>query len=227
MIVDTSYFEPFYQAECKKTYEELVDYLIGLNFDETLFKKLGIYYEVYTKNRIFLYVPISVHFLLHYLYAKENKDKQSFVRAYYVLKKDIADPIRCFYSDKYAECTKYLPKHSTYENLYGAQKAKQIKEKLSLSMKNIPRDIIQKRNKSISIYASQRPNAHNKNISIGRKKKIIDLRTQKVYNSIDDAVIDTNVCKTYIRQCCKQKRKLPNNNFYYYKEYQAAISDLL
>jgi hypothetical protein len=228
MIIDTSYLEPLYQAEHKTTYEELFNYLVELNFDEQFYKKLGIYYEEYTYKYGSFYVPIIVHFLLYYLYAKDYKHRTSYIKAHAILNRSISDSVRGFYYKEFKKCEEYIKPSRTYEEKYGEIKAQQIKEKLSHSMSNLNDDILEKRNKSISRYASQRPESHNQKISLNRQKKIIDIKTRKTYNTAKEASADTGVCLSYIRQCCQGKKKLSGNHYFYYvKEYQTLTKDLI
>jgi hypothetical protein len=228
MIIDTSYLEPLYQAEHKTTYEELFNYLVELNFDEQFYKKLGIYYEEYTYKYGSFYVPIIIHFLLYYLYAKDYKHKSSYIKAYSILNRSISDSVRVFYYKEFKKCEEFTLCRKTYDEKYGEVKAQQIKEKLSYSMSNLDREILNKRNKSISRYASQRPESHNKKISLNRQKKIIDIKTRKIYNTAKEAVNDTGICLSYIRQCCLGKKKLSGDHyFYYFKDYQALTNDLI
>jgi hypothetical protein len=54
---------------------------------------------------------------------------------------------------------------STYEARYGEKKAQEIKNKISRSMKKLDASIIERRNKGIKKYASNRPASHNKAIA--------------------------------------------------------------
>jgi hypothetical protein len=94
-------------------------------------------------------------------------------------------------------------------------------------MSCLDKNIIKKRNASIQKYAMKRPESHNINISKGKIKKIIDTKTQIIYNSIKEASKKTGICITYIRECCKEKRKLNNYCFYYLKEFKEFTKDLI
>jgi hypothetical protein len=228
MIFDTSFFEPLYIAECKKTYQDLVDYLIEINLDESFYNKLGIYYEIYHSLTKDICVPLTIHFLLHYYYGKENNNKYSLQCAWKIFQKNEAITVKEYYHDQLIECEKYLEdKFHNYESLYGVERSNKIKEKISYSMKNIKKDIIKKRNNSIKNYASKRPNSHNLNISKGKTKKIIDTKSQIIYDSIKDVSNKTGICISYIRECCKGKRKLDNYCFYYLKEFNEFTKDLI
>lgn len=228
MIIDTSYLEPLYQAELKKSYKELLNYLIDLNLDEKFFKKLNIYYEKYiTANKV-LYVPVTIHFLLHYYYGKENNNISSLHKAYKIFTQDFAVGVRGYYHDKFMECKKYENyKIIKYEEKYGPERAKLVKQRISFSMSNLDKDIINKRNKSIEKYAKKRPKSHNNAISRGRIKKLIEIKSQKIYKDIKEASEKTGICITYIRQCCQGKRKLDNHHFYYYNQFEELTKDLL
>jgi hypothetical protein len=225
MIIDTSFIEPLYQAEKKKTYTELFDYVVGLNFDEKFYKKMGIYYEEYQYGATsFLYVPISIKFLLYYLRGKDYNDKYSYSKAYRVFNQDIANSVRWAFSKEFDECTKWVDYTGKYDQKYGTDRAKQIKNKISSSMRRLDKKIIAKRNESIRNYASNRPENHNIAISTGRKKKIIDIKTKHIYEDAAIASAKTGICLSYIRQSCKGKRNL---GFYYLNEYEEFTKDLI
>jgi hypothetical protein len=218
MITDVSFFEPFYQAEKKKTFRELFDFLMGLSFDEDFYKKMNFYY-------VFAFgipVPGSIGFLLYYYRGREHHDYVSLYTAAKILDDPNLSMIKCYYRREYNDCIKH--NFSTLEKKYGEAKANSIKQKISFSMKNLDEEIIKKRNESIKNYASSRPESHNKAISISRKKKIIEIQTKTVYDSAKEASISTGICENYIRQACQNKRNLP---FKYYSDYLTFVEDLL
>jgi hypothetical protein len=230
MILDTSFFEPLYQAEQKKTYKELGDYLISLEFDELFYKQMGIYYETHFYKNKQLAVSLPIGFLLNYYYGKENNNKEAILNALNTLSKNEAAPLKSIFFRELSDCLNFLNKNpilKTYEEKYGKQKSKIIKEKISFSMKNLDKNIILKRNNSIKKYASNRPDNHNKNISLARKQKIIDINTKKIYNCINEVIEETKICKTYIRLACQGKRKLQNYDFHYLKTYEEFMEKFI
>lgn len=214
MIVDTSFFEPLYQLEKKSNFGDLFAGLIELHFDKSFYEKMGLYYDYFHG----IYAPISICFLLNYYYGIENKICSYIIKAKNLLEQKKASSIRYYYEDKLDHCYNILKQRMTYEQKFGEEKAKIIKNKISNSMKNLKREIIKNRNESIKQYASTRPESHNKNISISRKKKLFDKNSMKLYNSIKEAVKDTGICETYIRQACQGKRNIIGYSFSFYKE---------
>jgi hypothetical protein len=175
-----------------------------------------------------LFVPLSINFLLNYYYGMEKKDPRFLLKAKQILSKPIADKIKWVFSTELKYCDAFYKFETpTYESKYGPQRAKLIKQKISSSMKKLDKNIILERNKSISEYASQRPESHNRNISLSRKRKIIDPKTRRIYNSIEEVIQETKICKTYIRLACQGKRRLPECNFYYLSEFEKLMENFI
>ena len=219
MIIDVSFYPTFYNAEKSKTYIELIETMVVI--DQNLYKKLNIYVEEHhiipsfetTVETEKVLLPISLHFMAHYLRAKEaKKDYEkagNYTLAYNILKKKEANQIRGFFSDKMKECEQYVIKWfraPTFEQQFGEKRANIIKSKISETMKNLEQEIIEKRNQSIKMYAQNRPKSHNKAIAAGKTRKVTELISGQIWNNIYEAAFYTGISYDSIRKCCQGKK---------------------
>jgi len=222
MIIDVSFYPTFYNAEKSKTYKDLIETMIQV--DQTLYEKLNIYVETHSvipkfesmgRKGIEILLPVSIHFMAHYLRAKESttyfEKAGNYTIAYNIFnnsKNKEVKSIKGFFEKQLKECEEFVIKWfkaPSFEQIYGEEKAALIKSKISETMKNLQKEIIEKRTASIQKYAKNRPLSHNQAIAKGKIKKITEYSTGKIYDNINEASFFTGISQSSIRRSCQGK----------------------
>jgi len=231
MIIDTSFFSEFWEAEKINYYDELMTYM--KQFTKDFYKKHNIFVQRHHIVPAFecedldkeeeIWLPVSIHFKAHILRAREyslsdpqgnHNDKNvnisigNYTEAYCILKK-FKSLQGIFYKDyKLAEeCHVKYFKPATFEAQFGKKRADKIKRKISYAMSNLDPIIIEQRNNKIADYAQNRPESHNKAISLAKQKMVINVQTNKFYKNVEDAAAQTGISISSIRSCCQGKIK--------------------
>lgn len=209
MLYDPSFFDEFIKQDQIKTYELLFRYL--KNISEDIYNQFEIYTEEHhyvpthetKENTEIIKIPIPLHFRLHLLRAKEYEGPGNYYKAYRIYKKWKR---YCYFNEyEVLRCKVNLNKKAqsgyTYEQKYGRVGALIRKKKISDQMRNIDKEIIKKRNQSISEQ---------------RKKPVIEINTNKVFSCIQEAALSSTYSASWIRLCCNNKTK---EKLYKYKEF--------
>ena len=182
MIVDISIFENWNKLQKIKNYSDLKKnfYLVAIN--DPLPEDVLL--EQFKDEGYVIKAPISICFLLNYYKAKDanNDEIKTFFynNALKVSNKKEFKTLRNKFKEKIDECKKYYIRYykPSYEVLYGKEKAKIIRCKISSSMKNLDKEVIEKRNKAIKKYAEHRPQSHNEAIKRSKQWQKEKLQNQ-------------------------------------------------
>lgn len=204
MIIDVSFFNEFYHAEQLKTYKDLIDYMV--QFTHEFYIKHNILVEEFSITPQFetelitetIWLPIQLKFKAYILRAEENiiYRTYNYTEAWKIY---LRYSKQYFPSNDLKNAEKYYKpwlKAKNYERQYGPKRAKIIKQKISNSMSNLSKEIIEKRNKSIC-------------------KKVLCIETCKIYDSAKQAAEDNLLSISSIRNSCKTRKKVKNLHFQY------------
>ena len=234
MIIDVSFYPTFYNAEKIDNYKDLMTEMTQV--DPDIYTKLNIYTEKHhlipsfevISGSLEFDLPVSLHFLAHYLRAREAKTEFEQVGNYTIAYNIFMNPknkdvkqVQGFFYNKIKECEDFVVKWfraPTYEQQFGALRAQIIKDKISDTMSNLQREVIENRNRSIKLYAKNRPALHNRAIAEGRTKKITDELTGQIYDNIETAAFMTDVSVSSIRKACLGVREKKGFKFRYLRK---------
>jgi hypothetical protein len=204
MIIDVSFFSELYNAEKANSYDALMLYM--KQFSYSWYEKMHIMIDEHYYYEQLLYLPISIHFKAHILLARESIDFNktlNYCKAIQIVNK--VSYLKSIFKEEIKEAKQYFKKNiiGNYIEQHGPIKAAKRRLKLSNSMKSLNENIIRNRNRSIKLYAANRPASHNQAISNSRKKSIIELNSGIIYKSALEASLSLNIPIHTIRRGCK------------------------
>ena len=247
-VYDVCFLPTFEEAERLLTYEELCDFFKRPLFTKQFYDDWNIYYERHhivprceggkDSEDNLIRVPLFYHFRLHVMRGDESSNLSTKYKNYsaaLLIAHQKNGKIRKLFNDSIAVCENKwkLSSGLKYEEIYGDEKALEIKKKLSekTRLRNLSQSESErkKRKKSIKRYAESRPEAHNKAISESRlksdkqRKPIICLNDMKIYRDVIECEKNYEVSKYSISYCCQGKFQQVKGH--YFQFYDTAKDD--